>query len=382
MKEAMYYIQKGYEDNGYVSPELSSTDEYPDYIKAEVKDTIKKIIDKQNSETITFAFMTDLHYATTKNHNIRMKRTINAYKEIAKCVDIDILLLGGDYTNEGCKEYKTECFNELRKLMGNIRFFPVNGNHDDGSIWDKSYIKAKQSINHFTHKELYELFYNHVPGQGAKVNTDNGSLYYYFDELQSKTRFVMLDTGDVPYIFDEHGKLLYGGQHLFALSQNQIDWLVNEALNFNEEGWNIVFVTHSIQRPSDTTANEKELFRHLKVLTELTDAYKRGEKYAFDSDEKYFGLHIDVDFSQYKRGDIIAFLVGDFHTDAVEKSKSGINYILTANAVMYCTSSPSYVQRKDGDKTEILFDVITVNKKTRTIHIVRVGAGEDRIINY
>ena len=33
-------------------------------------------------------------------------------------------------------------------------------------------------------------------------------------------------------------------------------------------------------------------------------------------------------------------------------------------------------------KAELLFDVVTINKKERTIHITRVGAGEDRVIKY
>jgi len=93
--EPEYYLSCGYEDHGYVSPELSSSDEYPDYIKEEVWDSIRKVQSHQTTDTITFAFMTDLHLALSYNHKVRMKRTVNAYKEIAKRVHIDKLMLGG-----------------------------------------------------------------------------------------------------------------------------------------------------------------------------------------------------------------------------------------------------------------------------------------------
>ena len=88
---------------------------------------------------------------------------LNAYKEIEKRVHIDKLILGGDYTNEVCKEYKSDCFRKLRAELCGLDYFPVHGNHDDGSIWDRDYLKEKQALNHLTHEDLYRLFYNHLP---------------------------------------------------------------------------------------------------------------------------------------------------------------------------------------------------------------------------
>lgn len=380
MKEPEHYLKCGYEDHGYVSPELSSSDEYPDYIKEEVHDSIKKIQSHQTTDTVTFAFMTDLHLALSYNHEIRMKRTVNAYKEIAKRVHIDKLMLGGDYTNEGCKEYKSDCFRELRAHFAGIDYFPVNGNHDDGTIWDESYIKADKSTNHLTHEELYTLFYNHLPYKGAEFDKNNHSLYYKVDDTAKKVRYICLDTGDIPYIFDENGLLIYRGQHLFALSQAQVSWLINDALKFEEDGWSAAFFMHSVLRPGH---EPKDIDRHLSVLTDIVDAYKKGEDLheTYFENEPDFKTQVNADFSKYKKADIMGFFVGDYHTDAVEFSNTAIPYILTSNLVMY--SPPHYkVQRHDGDKSEILFDVMTINKKERTIYITRVGGGEDRIVKY
>ena len=379
-KEPEYYLNCGYEDHGYVSPELSSSDEYPDYIKEEVWESIRKIQSHQTTDTITFAFMTDLHLALSYNHEIRMKRTVNAYKEIAKRVHIDKLMMGGDYTNEGCKEYKSDCYRELRAHFSGIDYFPVNGNHDDGTIWDKAYINADKSTNHLTHEELYTLFYNHLPHKGAEFDKNNHSLYYKVDDTAKKVRYICLDTGDIPYKFDENGKLIYHGQWLFALSQAQVSWLINDALKFDEEGWSVAFFMHSVLRPG---SEQKEITRHLSVLTDIVDSYKNGEEISklYYEDEPDFKLQVDSAFSSSKKADIIGFFVGDYHTDAVEFSNARIPYILTSNLVMY--SPPHYtVQRHDGDKSEILFDVVTINRKERTIYVTRVGGGEDRVIKY
>lgn len=58
-----------------------------------------------------------------------------------------------------------------------------------------------------------------------------------------------------------------------------------------------------------------------------------------------------------------------------------IPIILTGNAVMYDKGSKNQ-KRRGGDASELLFDIVTIDKKTRAIHIVRVGAGENRDAEY
>ena len=311
-----------------------------------------------------------------------MKRTLNAYKEIAKRAHIDKLLLGGDYTNEGCKEYKSDCFRELRARLDGLNYYPVHGNHDDGTIWDKAYIKAEKSTNHLSHSELYKLFYNHLPSIGAEFDKDNHSLYYMYNDKISKIRYICIDSVDVPYIYDENGKLKYHGQWMFAMSQKQINWLINTALKFEEEGWWIVFVLHGVPYPNAEREKLTNLFKYITVIMDIADCYKKGEDIHSDYYEGDLYNRVDAEFSKYIRGEIISFVVGDHHADVVQYSKAGIPYIFTANAVMYYSGTATAVPRTDGKKSEILFDIMTLNKKERKIYITRVGAGSDRIVEY
>ena len=383
-KGADYYNFCGYEDHGYVSPALSSEDTYPDYLKAEVSESVESIKAHQNEDTVTVAFITDHHYALSHNHDIRMQRTVNAYKDLASQVKIDTVLFGGDYTNEGCKEYKTETYNELRAHFEGVDYLPVNGNHDDGSIWDVSYSKLVPHRNYFTHSELYDLFYDHLPSLGAKFNENveaESALYYYVDDAENKIRYIAIDSGDVPYITNEEGKLIYQAQWDYAMSQEQLDWLTDEALKFEEEGWSIVFKTQYVHYPSADRAKLNKR-RHMTVLMDIIDAYKKGEPIKGEYYENELNVSVDADFSKYTRGEIITVLAGDVHRDKIDCSEAGVPYIFTANAVMYYSGSASAVPRTDGDKSELLFDIITIDKKTGKIYITRVGAGEDRETEY
>lgn len=379
MKSAEFYRECGYEDIGYMPVPLTSEEEYPPYIRDEVKRVVKKVQSAQNEHTLTFAFMTDIHYALNHNHTVRFKRTMRAYREIASRAHIDRLILGGDYTNEGCKEYKSEAFRELRAMLGGNGYFPVNGNHDDGSIWDESYIKADKAENHLTHTDLYNLFYNHLPSEGAEFDEKNHSLYYLCDDKNTKTRYIFLDSGDVPYMFDENGMLKYSGQHLFAMSQAQLDWLTDTALNFPEEGWSVMFFLHSVLRPEDVEAPQP-IRENLEILRRIVMSYKKGEDCRFEFGVDELKRTVDAKFASGKSAEIIGIFCGDYHYDEITHYDD-VPIILTGNAVMYDKLTRNQ-KREDATKSELLFDIVTIDKEKRSIDIVRVGAGEDRVTKY
>ncbi len=370
-----HYRELGYEGVGYVCPDLSTRDEYPDYIEHEVDRKCYEIFNSQGYDTLSFGVMADIHLADNENHRLRWRRTTNAYREISKRTGVDCLILAGDLTNEGKKDYKARCHRLLRAELSGLKYYPANGNHDDGTIWDRYYIEKESDwCNHLTQKERYNLLYNHVEALGAKFDENGKGLYYYFNDERSKVRFIVLDPCDVPLdVRDENGKLLFEGQHDYSYSQKQFDWVINRALKFDEEGWGIVFVTHVLpfEREWDTTR------RRLHPMHELLVAYKNGESYKYKSDEKHVELDIDVDFSNRTRADIIATIVGHDHSDWVIK-EDGLTYIETANCVMYKTNP----LRVDGTAAELLFDIYTINRAERKIYITRIGCGENRVVEY
>lgn len=128
---------------------------------------------------------------------------------------------------------------------------------------------------------------------------------------------------------------------------------------------------------SNAVGNGRDLF--CEESDNSLHLFRKNGKCNAVYDEGELHTEITTDFSDYKKCDIAAVFVGHIHTDA-EIVEDGIHYISTANSVMYM-SDPNIV-RNDGDKTELLMDVITINTEKRTVNLTRVGAGEDRSFNY
>ena len=373
-------IEAGYINFGYFSPETSSNDEYPCYIKENVSESIKKIQSYQNEQSVTFAFMTDIHYSKTTVHDLRMKRLINAYKDIKNNIGTDMLILGGDYANNGNKEYNRNNYIGLKEHLSGLKYFPVNGNHDDNSMWDE-YIDNEKAVNHHTTQEMNNLFYNHLSELGAKKDCEN-SLYYYYDDNDLNVRYIFLDTNDIPEIYTETGVPKYTKQHTFAVSQVQTDWLINSALK-TPDYMDIVIIAHIPPYPSsakelskDGCTDPKYLeVKNLVFLNDIFEAYNKKTSVSGKYCEGVFEVSVNADFSSYT-GNIIGVFGGHQHEDIVETSDSGIPYVYTDCAAMYKYSTP----RIDGDKSELLFDVVTIDRKNKKIYTTRIGAGNDRII--
>lgn len=365
------YIEKGYVFHGYFPPELSTNEEYPDYIKKPTEEKIKKIKSFENENSFSFAFMADTHFAPTHNHHIRLSRALNSYRQIKEKTSVLGLVLGGDLGANGEKKFAINAFEEFIRHFCDIDFFPLIGNHDDNSIW-QACIKSEKSEHHLSNNELYELLFSSLEKRDVCFDKSGRKTYYYFDDCESKVRYIVLDISDIPIIMED-GNLKYKCQHTYAYSQKQIDWLVSDALNFNEDGWSVLFFTHNVALKGGEDAP------HLEILNKILDVYKNGEDIDKCFDEGDFEINLNAEFSKYKRADIIAVFFGHYHRDIIEKSENGIIYISTSNASMY--NHDDHI-REDGTFGEILFDVVNIDKDKRIINLIRIGYGEDREVCY
>ena len=97
------------------------------------------------------------------------------------------------------------------------------------------------------------------------------------------------------------------------------------------------------------------------------------------SEGGYDAVSVDVDFSDAK-GELIGYFSGHMHKDYVYAAADyfGFNIVTTACDTDLNTS----VTKTAGTVTEQSFDVFTVNRKTRTVYATKIGAGEDRVIQY
>ena len=388
-KDRPYWERWGKVENSYTTVPLSSAELYPDYLRAEAENTVADIQSIAGTDLASIAFMADIHYTPCENDHIRLERMLNTYRHIASEVKLDGMVLGGDRIFEACKERRSKALQSYREHFTGIRYFPVNGNHDPGTQWDSYVIKAVNSANSFTKRDLFEGFYDHLEAQGVVFNEEDpdNPLYYYLDNPESKIRYVFLDSSDAPQTLDEKGKLIYDPIGWMAFSQKQIDWIANRALKLEEEGWTVLLFSHYVADPYQAKdyAMTLKKNRHTHGLIRLLDAYRAGEDLDVTLYEEHpdYTLQMQYPFSEYRRAVIAGVVMGHTHTDYVDYSKTGIPYIHTASAyaddVIDRRKAP---KRSDGNKTEILFDVITVCKENASLYLSRVGAGHDRVIQY
>lgn len=380
MKTREMYIKYGMDYEGYIEPEITSDNTYPEYIAEEVKATVEAVQEKQGFNTASFGFVTDVHYATEFKftHLIRLRRTLNAYKRIAEEAHTDFLVTGGDMVTNGTKEYVSRCFRALRHELAGIKYMPVNGNHDDNCIWDRACVVEDKAVNHLMPEERYTLFFNHVPQNGGVFNRESRGLYYYADNKDVKVRYIFLDTGDVPYTYDEKGSLVYFPHNFYGYSAEQLNWLINDALRFDEDGWAVMLFQHV--PPVIMTADTRENLSRISVLHEILKCRNTNTDLHLKCGEGDFYRELDADFSGYAECDIVGVMCGHIHCDD-EKKIDGIQYISTANSVMYVKES-NPLSRFDGTKNELLFDIATIDRDKRTLSLTRVGAGEDRSFKY
>ena len=204
-----YYAKWPHQERAQLKFILSNDDEYPDYLAQEAANTIFDIQTHPSKNLASIAFITDFHYTPTANDSLALTRAVNTYRDIASKVETDGIVLGGDYLCEGSKEARFEIFKEFRSHFEGTKYYPVNGNHDDGYLWDNNYLQIKEDINHFDRPDMYKALYDHLPGEGAAFNEkDPEALYYYFDNTEKKVRYIVLDGHN--YV-DENGSLFVNG---------------------------------------------------------------------------------------------------------------------------------------------------------------------------
>lgn len=369
MEIVMRYRKVGY-DQGFENPIFDSEDSYPDYLKESVAESIEKILTHQRKDSVTFGFMTDLHYLPLPHHDVLLERNKNVYRDICKNVNCSKLILGGDYVIDTFKKEKLEGYKKLSQALSEFHYLPVQGNHDAASLWDK-YLGNKDPLNKLYKQDVYVVFYSHLLEEGAVFNKNHSGLYYYVDDEEQNVRYIMLDICDSPAQYD---KSLYSPM---CISQEQLEWFAKDALMTQKD---ILVFAHSIRRDVEIDGKVKIYDEYLGVITQVLDAYKKGEKIKECLFENEFALSVDVNFSNVERGNIAAVFAGHYHNDIVEYTKNGIPCVFTANFNMAVCNLGT--PRVIGDKTEILFDIVTMDRQDRTLYITRVGAGEDRVVRY
>jgi hypothetical protein len=328
----------------------------PSYYVNHIKDKTTSIINNSGySNGCSFAFATDLHFPSNQ---LNSKYLI---KYILDNSSVPFALLGGDYP--GAYGSESDCKKNgdtLLSYMGYIgenRVFTIRGNHDFT-------IKGSSDASDTSgYTAPFGVTYGYLLRRTEAYNKTirNGRLYYYIDIPASKTRIIMLDSTDTQAANTDEAWGVY-----FTVSQPQINWLLNDALNI--EDTNIIFISHVPAAPTLTSYHNSQ-----DVIHEIAIALKNKRNLSYNN-----GTVTAVKDFTGTTNNFICHITGHSHHDESHVDDNVLSITTTCDAA-YSDDGHGTVR---DTITEQAFDTFCIDYDNNTIKAIRVGRGNDRSWTY
>jgi hypothetical protein len=216
-------------------------------------------------------------------------------------------------------------------------------------------------------------------------------MYYYKDFVNKKIRVIFLNTSDNNWSWLNDGTdyLAYDPLLTLGIRQQQADWLINTALNFSDKSdkadWHTMVVCHV---PLFSEAEGMKMnglgFSNDDSIKSILQAFKIGSNTPVNyTDSTYaglFNLNLTANFVSQGSMNLIGVWSGHCHLDNIVTANGFTNVSTTSGYADPNISS--YITRTIGQYSEFAFDVVTVDKSTRTVTLKRFGAGNDRNFTY
>lgn len=340
------------------------------------RDKLNRIVSNQNSNTVTFSWITDVH--TEESDKKCVTLGYNYLKRVADNISLDFMINGGDNIL-GHKGKQAELSNhrKLAEKLAPYKPFYLIGNHD------ANVGETPLSMSTVIHpRELYNIY-----GRKFKDEVVWGSkeqMYYYKDIEDKNIRMIFLNTSDYIYEDDGTGYSTLGGS--MGVRQEQVRWFGEVALNTDKE---VIIFTHIplLTSGEGIIGTGETLPRNMIAFKGLLEAFKNGTRYTYSYTDAspllqlYFNCSVDVDFTNKGQGKVICVISGHVHLDQMIEL-NGIKHITTLdeyNDKWHSTLSPDRVPFTGSG---FAFDIVNLNTTKRTINFYRFGAGEDREYDY
>ena len=293
---------------------------------------------------ITFPFFSD-------SHNHCGYAGVLIAKVMQEC-HIPYCFYGGDAISSGFIENETamlsqeRMFKNMMSAIPNGRLCRAVGNHD-------GYWAVSESESHtYSRDQIYEAF---LREESAAQNQHYGQdgTYFYVDDLSSRVRFIVLNSNNSGF------------------DTAQILWLQNTALQFSESGWAVVFISHH-----PVTNNFHSNLRNAKQMQECLCSYISSTGNNKAEIIGWFSGHIHRD--RIYQCDHTDSPDADDTTTATLPWKT-ITITSDNTAISYDTATK---HTPASDNLSHAIDFVTINRNTGTVHLTRLGIGDDRSFIY
>lgn len=357
---------------------MDYTKNVPYYWENHVVEKIKRIRDLQvkgGKESVSVGMITDVHCRCNEFASAPLLDRV-----LTDC-NIPYYFDGGDCVS-GCglcdEQWLIDELQLLRRTYKNVehKCLLAQGNHDMAysTLGAPNYYKQNLPFNLF-----YEHYFRFETQYKDRVFSKNGT-YYYADSVFHKTRFVVLNSQDVPSyepLPDKTAK--YNSMSHFGFLQEQMDWFVNVALQVPDKDWNVIVCSH-VHISYKKEADHEKVY-NMDVMRGIVDAFRKHTTYQGEShnEDSAFDVKVDVDFTG-KGGNFVAWLGGHTHRDV----------ILDCGGIVCVETTTDSKQNKEMNKIDTFmysehaqaFDVFTISPNEKKVYITRIGIGENREFTY
>lgn len=351
----------------------------PTYWEGALREKIAKIHKHQieaGQDGASIGFVTDMHWRENEKRSPALLERV-----LGEC-SIPYFFNGGDLVS-GCglctPDELVRDMVEYRKYMAPIehKCLFVEGNHD---ACYSTFPAPKYYWQNLSADVLYEYFFRFESMYPDRVISEDGR-YYYVDDKAHKMRYIVLSSQDVPHSeHDENGKVIFNKMRCYGFLQKQIDWFANVALDVPDKEWHVVCCSHALVT-CKIQPEEGEIRYNYDLMNGIINAFKKHTKFSGETsfENSLFNASVSVDFTG-RGGVFVAWLGGHTHRDNIKVVDGIVNVSLMNDSCQ----NPNMAELPHVKITtnEQAVDIFTVNKKTKTVHVTRIGAGEDREFTY
>lgn len=345
------------------------------HINTKIK-TIRQIQDEDGVNRFTFGFITDMHLEGNNE-----KHSGNLMAKIDDEIHLPLVINGGDCVShyQGAVS-KANAIGQIREMFSMFpqrireKMLYMVANHDDNSHSNQVWAETLKE------GELYSQFFRYLDNK--VVRGIYSPRYYYIDDTFHKTRFIVLDCNDVPYI-QENGRAKYPISDFHVFRQNQLQWFADVALNVPDSSWAVLVTSHAPPYETGVTGFDRPV-RNADMALGIIAAFRNKTTYSGTSLANViadFRATVSADF-RGKGGDVICWLAGDTHTDTITTMTPYANIVQVTTINDHKNRPSGEAQGTRGTITEQAFDIMTVDRASRRVYLTRIGAGSDREFSY
>ncbi|MDT3394506.1 MAG: metallophosphoesterase, partial [Bacillota bacterium] len=268
--------------------------ELAENVDLSIKSSLLQYKTDLNQSAVKLLLIQDLHYSKRSNmgddYDQAAPRTLDHLKSMELIADdLDGAIINGDSVHGNEPKRITKIRNKqivttAKGVIGDTPLLMTVGNHDDNTVFLK------------TTDERLDL---------AELESIYGKTYSYHDYEDKKLRVILLSGFENPEVYGDDGLTKYPRGAASVFTQEQLNWLANNAL-IVPDGYHVIIFNHSplqgffgnLPYPTMSCVNHD-------VLINILMAFINGSTMMLSGGNTDFPINMNVDFSKQGKGTLV-----------------------------------------------------------------------------